>query len=135
MGLIGRQETTGAFAKLDDISSLFDGSATTFNLALGGVSFFAANPLTLLVSVGGVVQEPASAYTIVENQINFTTPPANGASGFIVVLSTPSSLVPQSFKSLNVGQRSGITKIDLQGKNFAVQDRSGAFINIALNVA
>ena len=135
MGLIGRQETTGAFAKLDDISSLFDGSATTFNLTLGGVSFFAANPLTLLVSVGGVVQEPASAYTIVENQINFTTPPANGASGFIVVLSTPSSLVPQSFKSLNVGQRSGITKIDLQGENFAVQDRSGAFINIALNVA
>ena len=99
MGLIGRQETTGAFAKLDDISSLFDGSATTFNLTLGGVSFFAANPLTLLVSVGGVVQEPASAYTIVENQIQFTTPPANGASGFIVVLSTPSTSVVNSGNS------------------------------------
>ena len=73
MGLIGRQETTGAFAKLDDISSLFDGSATTFNLTLGGLSFFPSNPLTLLVSVGGVVQEPASAYTIVDNQIQQST--------------------------------------------------------------
>ena len=26
MGLIGRQQSTGAFAKLDDISTLFDGS-------------------------------------------------------------------------------------------------------------
>ena len=135
MGLIGRQETTGAFVKLDNISSLFNGNATAFNLTLGGVAFFPDNPLTLLVSVGGVVQEPATAYTIVDSQIIFTTPPANAASGFIVVLSTPSSLIPQAFKSLSVGQRSGITKIDLQGKNFSVKDRYGAIINIALNVA
>ena len=91
MGLIGRQETTGAFAKLDDITSLFNGSATVFNLTLGGQSFFPSNPFTLLVSVAGVVQEPATDYTIVESAIKFTTPPANGASGFIVVLSTPST--------------------------------------------
>ena len=93
MGLIGRQETTGAFAKLDDITSLFNGSATVFNLTLGGQSFFPSNPFTLLVSVAGVVQEPATDYTIVESAIKFTTPPANGASGFIVVLSTPSTSV------------------------------------------
>ena len=91
MGLIGRQETTGAFAKLDDITSLFNGSATVFNLTLGGQSFFPSNPFTLLVSVAGVVQEPATDYTIVESAIKFTTPPANGANGFIVVLSTPST--------------------------------------------
>ena len=93
MGLIGRQETTGAFAKLDDITSLFDGNATVFNLTLGGQFFFPSNPFTLLVSVAGVVQEPATDYTIVESAIKFTTPPANGASGFIVVLSTPSTSV------------------------------------------
>ena len=91
MGLIGRQETTGAFAKLDDITSLFDGNATVFNLTLGGQFFFPSNPFTLLVSVAGVIQEPATDYTIVESAIKFTTPPANGASGFIVVLSTPST--------------------------------------------
>ena len=93
MGLIGRQETTGAFAKLDDITSLFDGNATVFNLTLGGQFFFPSNPFTLLVSVAGVIQEPATDYTIIESAIKFTTPPANGASGFIVVLSTPSTSV------------------------------------------
>ena len=60
MGLIGRQEPTGAFAKLDDITSLFNGNATTFNLTLGGQDFFPGNPFTLLVSVAGVIQEPVS---------------------------------------------------------------------------
>ena len=91
MGLIGRQEPTGAFAKLDDITSLFNGNATTFNLTLGGQDFFPGNPFTLLVSVAGVIQEPATDFTIIESAIKFTSPPANGASGFIVVLSTPST--------------------------------------------
>ena len=99
MGLIGRQETTGAFAKLDDITSLFDGNATVFNLTLGGQFFFPSNPFTLLVSVAGVIQEPATDYTIIESAIKFTTPPANGASGFIVVLSTPSTSVVNSGNS------------------------------------
>ena len=32
MGLIGRQQSSGAFLKLDDISSQFNGSTTSFNL-------------------------------------------------------------------------------------------------------
>ena len=100
MGLIGRQETTGAFAKLDDITSLFNGSATVFNLTLGGQSFFPSNPFTLLVSVAGVIQEPATDYTIIDSAIKFTSAPANGASGFIVVLSTPST------STVNTGQSS-----------------------------
>ena len=91
MGLIGRQESTGAFAKLDDITSLFNGNATTFNLTLGGQDFFPGNPFTLLVSVAGVIQEPATDFTIIESAIKFTTAPANSASCFIVVLSTPST--------------------------------------------
>ena len=100
MGLIGRQETTGAFAKLDDITSLFNGNATVFNLTLGGQSFFPSNPFTLLVSVAGVIQEPATDYTIIDSAIKFTSAPANGASGFIVVLSTPST------STVNTGQSS-----------------------------
>lgn len=138
MGLIGRQETAGTFAKLDDISSLFNGSATTFNLTLAGQAFFPGNPLTLLVSVGGVVQEPGTAYTVLESQIIFLTAPANGASCFIVVLSVPSTIstfATRAFSSLTIGQRSGNTNIDLSGKNFTVEDRSGTLFNIALNAA
>ena len=58
MGYIGRQQTSSAFLKLDDISSQFNSSTTTFNLTLGGEAFFAGNPYSLLISLGGVVQEP-----------------------------------------------------------------------------
>jgi len=35
MAYIGRQQSSGAFTKLDDISSQFDNSTTTFNLEVG----------------------------------------------------------------------------------------------------
>tara|TARA_B100000963_G_C22164066_1_gene467257 strand:+ start:15 stop:425 length:411 start_codon:yes stop_codon:yes gene_type:complete len=136
MGLIGRQQSTGAFSKLDDISSTFDGSRVMFALTLAGDAFFADNPFTLLVSVDGVVLEPNTAYTIIEDQIKFTSAPANGANAFIVVLSTVTFSASQKFRSLTVGRRTGTTAtIDLHGKNFVIQDRSGIFHTIALNVA
>ena len=70
MAYIGRQQSSGTFLKLDDLSSQFNNSTTTFNLTLGGEAFFAGNPYSLLVSLGGVIQEPIASFTIVENQIN-----------------------------------------------------------------
>tara|TARA_B100000212_G_scaffold139931_2_gene105412 strand:- start:4678 stop:5085 length:408 start_codon:yes stop_codon:yes gene_type:complete len=135
MGLIGRQQSTGAFAKLDDISTLFDGSRKIFNLTLGGEAFFASNPFTLLVSVGGVIQEPNNGYTIIENQITFTTAPSNGAAGFIVVLSTVSSTSQQVFRFFNVGKRAGgVVQINLQNNSFAILDRTGTYHAIAMKI-
>ena len=133
MGLIGRQETTGAFAKLDDITSLFNGNATVFNLTLGGQSFFPSNPFTLLVSVAGVIQEAATDYTIVESAIKFTTPPANGASGFIVVLSTPSASaniakVGIQSAGTSIGNASTLNFIGV-GNTFAV---NGSTVDISI---
>ena len=54
MAYIGRQQSSSTFLKLDDISSQFNTSTTTFNLTLGGEAFFAGNPYSLLVSLGGV---------------------------------------------------------------------------------
>ena len=56
MAYIGRQQTSGTFLKLDDLSSQFNSSTTTFNLTIGGEAFFAGNPYSLLVSLGGVIQ-------------------------------------------------------------------------------
>ena len=131
MGLIGRQQSTGAFAKLDDISTLFDGSRKIFNLTLGGEAFYASNPFTLLVSVGGVIQEPNNAYTIIENQITFT----NGADGFITVLSTVSSTTQQVFRFFNAGRRAGgVVQINLQNNSFAILDRTGTYHAIAMKI-
>ena len=100
MALIGRQQSSGAFLKLDDISSQFDGSITTFNLTVGGDAFFPINPYTLLVSLAGVIQEPIAKFTINQHQINFASAPASGADFFIVVLATTNV---DPLRSLTVG--------------------------------
>ena len=132
MGLIGRQQSSGAFLKLDDIASQFDGSTSTFNLTLGGQAFFAGNPYTLLVSLGGVIQEPIASFTIVENQINFASAPRAGADFFIVVLATTNV---DPLRSLTISTRAGSHQIDLHGRTFAVKDRAGNTHSIAFNLA
>ena len=132
MALIGRQPSTGAFLKLDDISSQFDDSTTTFNLTLGGQAYFAVNPYTLLVSLGGVIQEPIAAFTINQNQINFASAPRAGADFFIIVLATTNV---DPLRSLTISTRAGAHQIDLHGRTFAVKDRAGNTHSIAFNLA
>ena len=73
---------------IDDISSQFNHVKTTFDLKVGGEPFFAGNPYTLLVSLGGVIQEAISAFQIVEDKITFASAPTSGSNFFCVVLAT-----------------------------------------------
>ena len=132
MAYIGRQQTSSTFLKLDDISSQFNTSTTTFNLTLGGEAFFAGNPYSLLVSLGGVIQEPIASFTIVENQINFASAPRAGADFFIVVLATTNV---DPLQTLTIGTRSTAHTMDLHGRSMAVRDRSGTNNPIAFNLA
>ena len=132
MAYIGRQQTSSAFLKLDDISSQFNTSTTTFNLTLGGEAFFAGNPYSLLVSLGGVIQEPIASFTIVENQINFASAPRAGADFFIVVLATTNV---NPLQTLTIGTRSTAHSMDLHGRSMVVRDRSGTNHPIAFNLA
>ena len=132
MAYIGRQQTSGAFLKLDDLSSQFNSSTTTFDLTVGGEAFFAGNPYSLLVSLGGVIQEPITSFTIVENQINFASAPRAGAEFFIVVLATTNV---DPLRSLTIGTRAGAQTLDLHGRQMTVQSRSGTKIPIAFNLA
>ena len=132
MAYIGRQQTSSAFLKLDDISSQFNSSTTTFNLTVGGEALFAGNPYSLLVSLGGVLQEPIASFTIVENQINFASAPRAGADFFIVVLAT-TNVTP--LQTLTIGARAGAHSIDLHGRQMTVANRSGTKHPIAFNLA
>jgi hypothetical protein len=86
MPYLGRELTSGNYLKLDDISSQFDGNAVTFNLKSGGSDFFPGSSFSLLVSVGGVIQEADSAYQINNNEITFASAPGNSDDCFIIVL-------------------------------------------------
>ena len=66
--------------ELDDISSLFDGVTQVFNLRIGNapISPFPTRAEQLIISLGGVVQNPGDDYNIVNNtQIEFSSPPSS----------------------------------------------------------
>ena len=86
MPYIGRSPSIGNYQKLDDISSSFDTSETTFNLTIAGSAFTASVATQLIVSVAGVLQEPGTAYSVSGSTITFTSAPATGASFFAIAL-------------------------------------------------
>ena len=131
MAYIGRQQSSGAFAKIDDISSQFNNSKTVFDLKIGNEAFFPGNPYTLLVSLGGVIQEPLTSFTIADDQITFASAPQSDANFFCVVLAT-TNVAP--IKTLTVGARSGPQTLDLHGRTMSVQDRSGTKHSIGFNL-
>ena len=86
MPYIGKQLSNGNYLKLDDISSGFDSSTTTFSLTNGGSAYYPGSEFSILVSVGGVIQEPESAYQVNNDQIIFANAPTAQDSFFCVVL-------------------------------------------------
>ena len=131
MAYIGRQLPSGTFLKLDSIKPLFNGNRVTFPLTLGGEAFFPGNPFSLLVSLSGVIQEPISAFPIVENRITFATAPLSNATFYAIVLAT-TNITP--LQSLTIGTRTTAQTIDLHGRSMAVRTRGSVNIPIAFNL-
>ncbi len=122
MPYIGRQLTQGNFIKLDDLQSQFDGSKTTFNLTTGGKSYKPGSANALLISLGGVIQEAGSAFTVSSDQITFSNPPTADADIFIIALGnsvsvgTPADGTINATKlNANFGEYSGIGTIIMSG--------------------
>ena len=82
------------FRLIDDISSGFNGSATSFALLVAGSSPvpFPKSPQTVLISVNGVIQEPdptgASGFNLVGTNIVFSSAPTNGHAFFGIIYAT-----------------------------------------------
>ena len=86
MAYIGRGLVQGTYIKLDDLQGSFNGTTSTFNLTSGGSAFKPGSASALLVSLGGVIQEAVTSYTVVNDQITFSNPPTADANIFIIAL-------------------------------------------------
>ena len=123
--------------ELDDISSGFNGSTTQFNLTVSSSAVEPVSDAQLLISVGGVMQNPTNDYTVSGSTITFTTAPSAGLTFFGVFLGQALSLNTiqdgtvefASFKTgtAGVGIKSdgtaigvGITQIDFVGSGNTV---------------
>ena len=84
--------TASNIREIDDISSGFDGSDTTFTLQVAGVNIEPVNAQQLIVSVGGVMQNAGQDFTVSGSTLTFTTAPSASLTFFGVYLGTALSL-------------------------------------------
>lgn len=84
MPFIGIQPQTGAYSKLDNITT----SATaTYNLLKGGAAYYPQSEYHLLVSLNGVLQAPISSFTVSGATITFASAlTSSDTIDFILVL-------------------------------------------------
>lgn len=71
MAYLGNLPTTGAFQKLDSISTV--NSQSAYTMQLDGVNFSPESPNHMLVTVNGILQSPTTNYTISGSTITFTS--------------------------------------------------------------
>ena len=86
MAYIGPAPNPGQNREVDDISSGFNGGTASFTLQVGGQNVSPGSSNAIIVSLGGVVQNPGTDYTVAGSTITFTTNPASGLSFFGLVL-------------------------------------------------
>jgi len=117
MPYLGRELTSGNYLKLDDITSQFNGTTTTFQLKSGGSDFFPGSSFSLLVSVAGVIQEADSAYQINNNEITFATAPGASDDAFIIVLGLALGIGVPSDGTVGLAQLNDTAKLGISTSN------------------
>jgi hypothetical protein len=85
LAYIGQQPVVGRYIKIDQISGGFNGTASGFTLAAGGQGVLPGTARNLMLSLGGVIQEPETDFTVSGSGLTFTTPPVSGTTFFAVV--------------------------------------------------
>ena len=86
MAYIGPEPNPGQNREVDDISSGFNGGTTAFTLQVNSQNVSPGSSNAIIVSLGGVIQNPGTDYTIAASTITFTTAPSSGLSFFGLVL-------------------------------------------------
>ena len=117
MPYLGRDLNQGNYLKLDDISSQFDGSKVSFDLTAGGSAFFPGSSMALVVSLGGILQEPEAAFTIDQSSIEFASAPSASQNCFIVVMGTSIGVSVPADGSVTMAKlaQSGIDRLSSVG--------------------
>ena len=102
--------------ELDDISSGFDGSETAFTMAVGGAGVSPVTSQQMLISLGGVMQNPNQDFTVAGTQLTFTTAPIGGLSFFGIILGTDLTLNTIPDGSVTFAKMgTGAPRFDLSG--------------------
>jgi hypothetical protein len=102
------------YVKLDNINSSFNGSSTSFGLAVSGIAYYPVSANTLGIYVGGVPQEPIVSYSVSGSNIVFTEAPASGLTFWGVgygttAVATLNGIAPGSSGSPSISSSNDLT--------------------------
>ncbi len=107
--------------ELDDISGSFNGSTTGFSLTVSSATIEPVSAQQLLISVGGVMQNPSDDYTVSGSTITFTTAPSAGLTFFGVFLGQALSLNTIADGSVTISSlKTGTAGVGIQSAGAAI---------------
>jgi len=129
MPFIGQQPQTGAYHKLDSITT----SATaTYNLQLNGGAYYPTSANHLLVSLNGVMQAPQDSFTVSGSQITFASALTSSDNiDFIMALGDTLDIGVPSAGSVNTSQLANSAVTD--AKMASTLDLSGKTVTYGLS--
>ena len=120
MAYLGRNPAVGTQRMLDSLELQFNGVLTTFDLRYGGVPIYPTLSESLIVSLGGVLQEPGEAFNVSSDRIVFSEPPQAGAECWIMLYSQYGA---------SVGSSTSTSIVQATGEPMGFEDRTRSSIS------
>ena len=107
--------------ELDDISGSFNGSTAAFSLTVSSATIEPVSDAQLLISVGGVMQNPTQDYSVSGSTITFSTAPSAGLTFFGVFLGQALSLNTIADGSVTISSlKAGTAGVGIQSAGAAI---------------
>lgn len=106
---------------LDNISSQFNGTKTSFKLTVNGQPYFPVNDQQLIITINNVLQKPGIDYGVNQDNIIFSSAPSNISQFFGVALVTTADLT----RTINYVVDSGSNPMALGNKGTLTIDVTG----------
>jgi hypothetical protein len=110
---------------LDDISSQFNGTKTSFKLMVDGEPYFPINDQQLIITINNVLQKPGIDYGVNGDNIVFLNPPVGTSQFFGVALVTTADLT----RTINYVVDSGNNPMTLGNKGTLTIDVTGEIVS------
>ena len=88
-GVVWNSITTASTSRIkivDDISSSFNGILTSFPITSNSAAATPKNRQSIIVNLGGVIQDPTDDYSISGSTLEFAVPPISGLSFSAIIL-------------------------------------------------